>query len=80
MGTFFARAHGTRSVTRDYKHLGAFTGFSFLGSDWGLEPQSAFYDWLYINALLSRQDLAEQVTDYSAFTDIEFNPERSINC
>ncbi len=59
---------------------GRLTGFSFMGGDWGLEPQSAFYDWLYINALLSRQDLAEQVTDYSAFTDIEFNPERSINC
>ena len=27
-----------------------------------------------------RQDLAEKICDYNAFTDIEFNPEKSINC
>lgn len=25
--------------------------FKFFGIEWGLEPQTAFYDWLYINAL-----------------------------
>jgi hypothetical protein len=71
-----------RDAKRDprLQNSGRLTGFRFMGDDWDLEPQSAFYDWLYINALRSRQDLAEQVTDYSAFTDIEFNPERSINC
>lgn len=71
-----------RDAKRDprLQSSGRLTGFSFMGSEWGLEPQSAFYDWLYINALMSQQDLAKQVTDYSAFTDIEFNPERSINC
>jgi hypothetical protein len=59
---------------------GALTKFSFFGSDWGLEPKTAFYDWLYINALLKNPDLIDQVTDRDAFTDIEFNPERSINC
>ena len=54
--------------------------FHFMGRDWGLEPQSAFYDWLYINALSTRVDLIEQLTGYEAFTDIEFNPDRSINC
>ncbi|MGB5807351.1 MAG: hypothetical protein WBH02_07905 [Castellaniella sp.] len=59
---------------------GRLTGFSFFGTDWELEPQTAFYDWLYINALKKRPGIAEQLLNYSAFTDIEFNPERSINC
>jgi len=59
---------------------GRLIGFQFFGTDWGLEPQTAFYDWLYINALKKQACIIEQLTDYSAFTDIEFNPERSINC
>lgn len=59
---------------------GALTKFSFFGVDWALEPKTAFYDWLYINALLKNPKLVAQVTDRDGFTDIEFNPERSINC
>lgn len=59
---------------------GRLTGFRFFGTDWGLEPQTAFYDWLYINALKKQPSVTEQLLEYSAFTDIEFNPERSINC
>lgn len=54
--------------------------FSFYGVDWELEPKTAFYDWLYINALTKNPDLAKAITDIDGFTDIEFNPERSINC
>jgi len=59
---------------------GRLTRFRFFGADWGLEPQTAFYDWLYINALKKKPEVVEQLLGYSAFTDIEFNPERSINC
>jgi hypothetical protein len=59
---------------------GRLVGFRLLNVDWALEPKTAFYDWLYLNALHQNPGLAEQVTGYSAFTDIEFNPERSINC
>jgi hypothetical protein len=59
---------------------GRLIGFRFFGTDWGLEPQTAFYDWLYINALKKQPSITEQLLNYSAFTDIEFNPERSINC
>lgn len=59
---------------------GRLTGFRFFGTDWGLDPQTAFYDWLYINALKKQASVIEQLLSYSAFTDIEFNPERSINC
>lgn len=59
---------------------GRLTGFQFFGTSWGLEPQTAFYDWLYINALKKQPSLTEQLLEYSAFTDIEFNPKHSINC
>jgi hypothetical protein len=62
------------------KNSGPLISFSFFGVDWGLEPKTAFYDWLYINALLKNPQLAKEITDIDGFTDIEFNPERSINC
>jgi hypothetical protein len=45
-----------------------------------LVPQTAFYDWLYINALQQQIRQGDAVMDYAAFTDIEFNPKVSINC
>jgi hypothetical protein len=54
--------------------------FRFFGVDWGLQPRTAFYDWLYLNALHKHPELAEQVLTYQAFSDIAFNPERSVNC
>jgi len=62
------------------KNSGSLVSFRFFGHEWELEPKTAFYDWLYISALLKNPDLAKQVTDRDGFTDIEFNPERSINC
>lgn len=59
---------------------GRLTKFSIYGIDWDLQPRTAFYDWLYINALHKHPDLAEKVLSYRAFSDIAFNPERSINC
>lgn len=72
----------SREAKRDprLQQSGRLLGFSFFGEAWPLEPQTAFYDWLYLNALHKQPALAEQLSDYSAFTDIEFNPERSINC
>lgn len=62
------------------KNFGALTAFSFYGNIWPLEPRTGFYDWLYINALMKNPALAEEVLNYDAFTDIEFNPEKSVNC
>lgn len=59
---------------------GRLVEFSFYGCDWDLEPKTAFYDWLYINALLKNEELIPMVTDRDGFTDIEFNPDKSINC
>ena len=52
---------------------------------WNTEPKTAFYDWLYLNALnynIANSDnpIYKEVLNYNAFTDIEFNPKKSINC
>jgi hypothetical protein len=62
------------------KESGRLLKFKFFSSEWPLEPETAFYDWLYINALLKYPDLAAEVLTYRAFTDIAFNPERSRCC
>jgi hypothetical protein len=70
------------SAKRDPRLLqcGRLTKFTIYGVDWDLQPRTAFYDWLYINALHKHSDLAERVLDFEAFSDIAFNPERSVNC
>lgn len=47
---------------------------------WPLEPMTAFYDWLYLCALRESPNLAEQILEFEAFSDIEFNPKKSVNC
>ncbi len=43
-------------------------------------PLTFFYDWIYVNALSQNEELAEEIMKYAAFTDIAFNPKKSINC
>ena len=62
------------------KSNGVLRGFTFEGEQMPLIPRTAFYDWLYVNALMENQELAEQVMEFDAFTDIEFNPNKSLNC
>ncbi|MFB1082484.1 DUF6977 family protein [Jeotgalibacillus sp. JSM ZJ347] len=62
------------------KTSGELQYFQFFNRKWDLEPKTLFYDWLYMNALAINTDLAEEVLKYDAFTDIEFNPQKSINC
>lgn len=62
------------------KESGAIVAFEFFGQIWPIEPKTAFYDWIYINALKKNFWAVERLADYDAFTDIEFNPNKSINC
>ncbi|SUD90798.1 DarT1-associated NADAR antitoxin family protein [Psychrobacter phenylpyruvicus] len=59
---------------------GELTGYDYFGMEWGVEPLTTFYDWLYINALKQHPELHEEVVQYQAFTDISFNPKKSIHC
>lgn len=62
------------------RNSGKLIGFNFMGDEWPLEPKSAFYDWLYIQALYPHKDFLKKLFKYEGFTDIEFNPNKSINC
>lgn len=62
------------------KESGSLIGFEFFSISWPLEPKTAFYDWLYLNALRKNYQFVERLDNYDAFTDIEFNPQKSINC
>jgi len=62
------------------RNSGSLSGFDLLGDKWGLEPKTAFYDWLYINALHQSPALGNQLLEFDGFSDIEFNPEKSFNC
>ena len=62
------------------KESGELTHFRYENQKWPLIPITAFYDWIYINALIQNKDIANQLLKYDAFTDIEFNPKKSLNC
>jgi hypothetical protein len=59
---------------------GRLTGFDLLGETWPTEPTTAFYDWLYLSALHQQPEMGAAVRAFAAFSDIAFNPEKSINC
>jgi hypothetical protein len=59
---------------------GRLVAFEFYGQKWGLYPRRAFYDWLYLQALAKQPEISSELVKFDAFTDIAFNPERSINC
>lgn len=62
------------------KSGGMLRAFRFEGRDYPLIPRTAFYNWLYVNALLENPELGQALLEYDGFTDIEFNPDRSLNC
>lgn len=60
---------------------GELIGFYFCGENFPSEPKTAFYDWLYITALYqNKKDIMQQLEKFQGFSDIVFNPKRSLNC
>ena len=62
------------------KNSGRLLNFTFDGKDYPLIPKTIYYDFIYINALFENPELAKIALEYDAFTDVEFNPDKSINC
>ncbi len=62
------------------KSSGRIISFCFDGIEFETEPKTYFYNWLYINALHLHESYTEHMLGYDAFTDIEFNPQKSVNC
>jgi hypothetical protein len=61
--------------------LVAFVG-PYSGREYPLKPTTAYYDFLYIRTLLENGDLCQEIIDRDlvAFSDIWFNPDKSLNC
>lgn len=85
----FPQLYSKRSGREIKRYMKQFAGdelieFSCGGESWPLNPRTAFYDWLYIRALrmLGQHEhgFHKRLCDYQAFTDIEFNPAKSVNC
>lgn len=60
--------------------LGLVTGFYYEGQIYPIEYYDAFYNWIYINALIENPSLSAPLLNYNAFTDIEFNPQNGVSC
>ena len=71
-----------KEAKRDERLLrsGPLKVFSFEGVDYPIVPQNGFYDWIYIQAIQENKEMGEEIQNYNAFTDVEFNPNKSINC
>lgn len=65
------------------RNSGSLIAFEDLeGHRWDILPRTAFYDYIYIEAVRQSFTTSEllQICEYDYFTDIEFNPQKSINC
>ncbi|MDX0486869.1 hypothetical protein GOC76_21905 [Sinorhizobium medicae] len=75
-----------RDAKRDprLRSSGALKGFRFDNFEFPLKPKTVFYDWLYLTAIFPHRQWLKNRVDgemrYDGFSDIEFNPSRSINC
>ncbi|MFQ6930760.1 hypothetical protein DW944_09980 [Eubacterium ventriosum] len=72
----------SREAKRDprLRESGKLISFQCFNMLFPLEPKDYFYNWLYVNTLNQNKDLAKEIVKYDSFSDIEFNPQKSINC
>jgi len=59
---------------------GEIVAFRCFGEEFATEPKNAFYDWLYIRAIYPHREWVARNIDFYGYSDIEFNPDKSINC
>lgn len=71
-----------KDAKRDERHKisGKLVAFVQEGETWPLEPKTAFYDFIYVSAVVEKYGYNLDLSEYQWFTDIEFNPKKSINC
>lgn len=62
------------------RNSGKVVGFQLFDESFPTEPKTAFYDWLYLKALSQNTVYEKMLQKFEGFSDIHFNPEKSINC
>lgn len=75
---------GSNSVENIYQNSKVFedgkvTSFKYNDCVFENYPTGMFYDYIYMYAILQNKDLINQFVQYDIFSDIEFNPKKSIN-
>ena len=63
------------------RNSGSLRAFRYQNEDFPLIPKTVFYDFIYIAAVKNSlaADEIKEISSYNYFTDIEFNPGKSIN-
>lgn len=63
------------------KNSGELKAFDYNGEIFPLFPKTLFYDYIYIKAVVEslNDEEIQEIRNYNHFTDIEFNPQKSIN-
>lgn len=82
-GPYLELMNGTsREAKKDprIRNSGRIVEFEFDGKRYPTEPKTAFYDWLYVNSCIENKEKSDKALEFDGFTDIEFNPEKSLNC
>ena len=69
-----------KAVQQISKKHGSVTGFEWNGRTWPATNIEGFYSWVYIQGLIQLENGLERLNEYSGFTDIYFNPRKTINC
>lgn len=62
------------------KNSGDLIGLKFMDKSYPLSPKNAFYDWLYFWSVFRHWRWLSMNISYQGYTDIEFNPAKSVNC
>lgn len=77
---YFLKPREARMRAREYEACHELSGWAIGDYCFDLSSGTEFYDWLYIGALYQQLELLQQLVRYDCFTDIEFNPKKSLAC
>lgn len=61
-------------------YSGKVLGYVYHGDEFPTNPEYLFFDYVYISALYENLRIANEIDEYDAFTDIEFDPSIGTNC
>ena len=71
-----------KDAKRDERHKnsGKLISFVYENEEWDLLPKTCFYDYIYFKSIIENFGENLDLREYNWFTDIEFNPKKSLNC
>lgn len=77
---YYLAPRDARKRARDYEDSAKLSGWTIGDFFFDLSSGTEFYSWLYLGALYQQEPLLKQLVEYDCFTDIEFNPKKSLAC